>query len=154
MGVDTDTGMDTDTGVIDNTYGCWYGRSYRCSKDRLSLWIVLKPFIFFAHRMHLWLVIRVTQEEAGEHIAMYVYKGIGVLLTTVHCNSLVHSYLPTDDHTLVYWPKEDWICQKQSLRLSNDPINRAVNVPAIDTLKPFINFLGKYGVASIIGSHQ
>ena len=66
---------------------------------------------------------------------------MGVLLTRVLLNSLVHSYLPTDDHALVYWPEEDCICQKQSLCLLNDPINRAVNILVIDTLKRYYNFL-------------
>ena len=106
-------------------------RSGTISKSRpfLSLQIILEPFIFFAHTMCLWLAIRATQEEAGEHVYSHV-KELVAALTRARCDS---TYLPTNDHMLVYWLEKDCICQKQSFRNSNNLINRAVNVLVIDT---------------------
>ena len=90
-------------------------RSGTISKSRpfLSLQIILEPFIFFAHTMCLRLAIRATQEEAGEHIDSHV-KELAAALTRARCDSLMCTYLPTDDHALVYWLENDCICQKQS----------------------------------------
>ena len=114
----------------------------------------LKHFIFLVRRLSLRLAIRATQEEAGERVACKGISCSGIFLTRERCDSLVHTYLPTDDNALVYWPKEDcdsvvpltsiisplspaicYICHVRTI----DPYT-AVNILTIDTLKYLYDF--------------
>ena len=60
-----------------------------------------------------------------------------------HCDSLLRTYLPTNDHELVYWLGRSESVSYQWQTLTNN-LNGVVNVLAIDTLKHLYNFHRAY----------